>query len=249
MGTVVRLPLRHARAPSETSDISGRETSAGHSPAPGQFDENQISARSMRLTLMSAPPSSAASFLPSFKAREETVDRGIPSISAYRRATLRRESIPDMFHISVNLPGLSTAFLPDEQSADSGHPTGMDMAVVYDNIVQLLETKGLSADKVSRDAGVPDAIRNMKRRLDGGIKSTGITIKTLDALAARLGVTADYLKTPAQKPKRTKTGGVREGLLAKIAWLDRERAQAIAELEAVEAAESSERPRLKRKRR
>lgn len=111
----------------------------------------------------------------------------------------------------------------------------MELAVVYANIIELLETKGLSADKVSRDAGVPDAIRNIKRRLDGGIKSRSLNIQTLDALAAQLGVTADYLKANHDQPQST-PGSVREAILAKIAWLDRERAQAMAELSAIDQA-------------
>lgn len=192
----------------------------------------------MRLTLISAPHSSADNFFPSFKARELTVERGTASNSAYRRATFSSESIPDMLHISVNLPVKSTAFLPDEQPVNSGHSTGMNYAVIYENIQYLLKDKGRSADEVSRSAGVPEAIRNIKRRLNQGIKGQGMNAATLEALAAELQVTTDYLKTPHDRPNTPVTGGMRDILLAQLAFLDQQRAQIAAELHKLDDGES-----------
>lgn len=201
----------------------------------------------MRLTLISAPHSSAASFLPSFKARELTVVRGTPSSSAYRRATFKSESIPDMLGISVSLPVKSTAILPDAQLYKAGHSTGMDLTVVLENIERLLKVRKLSAHKASDLAGKPDAIRNIKRKIEGGIQGNSLAIETLDALAKVLGTTSDELRAPPSRINVQSVTGVRETLLAKIAWLDRERDQALRELDALERAELQERKPKKRK--
>ncbi|MEN6535681.1 MAG: hypothetical protein ABFD89_18600 [Bryobacteraceae bacterium] len=224
----------------------GRDTSSGHSPS-GQLFENHSSARSMRLTLISAPHSSAASFLPSLSARELTVESGTRSISAYRRATLSSESMPDMAGISVSLPDKSTAFLPDAHRIVSGHSTGMDLAVILENIERQLRIKKMSSDKASRLAGKPDAIRNIKRKLKGEIQGDGITVKTLEALAGALGSTVDELTTPRERINISPVPGLRDSIIAKLEWLDRERDRALQELSALDQAENSAKKAAKRK--
>lgn len=130
---------------------------------------------------MSAPSVMAPSFLPSSSARELTVDNGTPSTSAYARATVRSCSMPDMGSISVSLPGKSTAILPDAQPFDSGHSTGMELAAILHRIERRLRVLGLSADDASKQAGVPDAIRNIRRAVESG--KGGMAVKTLVALA------------------------------------------------------------------
>lgn len=241
MDNVVWLD-HYARAPSQGT---GRGTSSGQSPS-GQFSENQRSARSKRPTVKSDPVSSAPSFLPSLKARELTVDKGMRSISAYRRATVSSCSIPDITDISVNVPVLSTAILPDAQNSRSGQSTGMDLAVVLQNIERLLELKQRSADAVSRAAGVPDAIRNLKRTVRGKIKAAP-TMRTIAALADELKVSVDDLIRPRERIEIQPVPGMRETILKKIEWLDREKQQALDELEALEHAEMNLRKVLRKK--
>jgi transcriptional regulator with XRE-family HTH domain len=213
--------------------------SDGHSPS-GQFKENHSNARSSRETPISAPFSKARNFLPSFNARELTVESGTPSISAYRRATSSNWSIPDITEISVTLPHLSTAILPDARPMGSGHSAGMDLQIIYENIQRLLAEKGMTANKASSLAGNPDAIRNIERKLAGKIKGNGITVKTLDALAKALGTTAEDLKRERQKIQIHPVHGVRETLQKKIDWLQHQLQDAKEELAALEAAEAAE---------
>lgn len=123
----------------------------------------------------------------------------------------------------------------------------MDLAVIYENIQRLLKAKKAKGNAISKRAGVPDAIRNIKRKLNGQIKGDGITIRTLDAIAAELGVTADYLKTPFHKPLARETSGVRQALLDKISYLETERNRALLELEALDAEAITEKKASKRK--
>jgi transcriptional regulator with XRE-family HTH domain len=242
MGDVVRFRMKtHARHP------LGRGTSEGQSPPAGQCFENHSSARSSRRTLISAPPSSAANFLPSSSARDDTVESGTPSNSPYRRAIVSSWSISDMSEISVNLPVLSTAILPDARIRLCGHSTGMDLATIYDNIQRLLRAKKLSANKASLLAGKPDAIRNIQRKLSGEIKGHGVTVDVLAAIAKVLGTTVDELQTPRDRLNVRPVSGLKEMLLAKISWLDKEREQALMELEALEEAEAA--PPLRRRKR
>lgn len=245
MGKLIRFPRRHHARASLNSTASGRGISDGHGRSDGQFAENQRMVRSRRPTLMSAPSSSARSFLLSSSARELTVESGTPSSSPYMRATVRSCSMPDITGISVNLPVLSTAFLPNDPPAGTGYSTGMDLAVVYANIERRLRLLKMSAHKASTLAEAPDAIRNMKRKLKGEIKGDGITAQTLDALARVLNTTAEELKAAPPKPDIRPVAGLRETLLKKIEWLDRERERAMQELAALDDAE--QRPQ-KRKR-
>lgn len=140
---------------------------------------------------MSAPASMAPSFLPSSSARELTVESSIPSIAAYARATESNWSMPVMPGISVSLPEMSTAILPDAQPVNSGHLTEMDLTVILQRIEQRLAVLGLSPDAAARQAGVPDAIRNIRRAIRKG--KGGITAQTLSKLAKELQTTSAWL--------------------------------------------------------
>ena len=123
----------------------------------------------------------------------------------------------------------------------------MDLAVILTNIERLLAAKKISGNKASALAGKPDVIRNIKRKLAGKIQGDGITVKTLDALARALGTTAAELQTPPRRITVKPIAGLKDSILAKIAWLDKEREQALRELEALEHAETHEKKRLVRK--
>lgn len=91
---------------------------------------------------------------------------------------------------------MSTVKLPDARDIDSGHCTGMDQATLLANIERLLLAKDLSADKASKLAGVPDAIRNL-RRIVAGEKAEGYwKLDTLYAIAMTLEVPAWDLLRP-----------------------------------------------------
>lgn len=194
MGILLRF-RPHARA-SAGSVAAGRGTSEGQSPA-GQLSENHRKARSRRPTLISAPSSSALSFFPSSSARELTVERGISSISAYRRATMSSCSMPDMAAISVGLPLLSTVNLPDAPSKRSGHSTGMDLTILLSNIDRYIRINKTTDNALSKRAGSADAIRNLRRYASGELKGMW-TLDTLDAVARAMGTTPwELLKPPS----------------------------------------------------
>jgi hypothetical protein len=239
MGTIVRFP-HHAMA--SVDDRAGLGTSDGQG-ASGQLSENQRRAPSSRRTCMSAPPASAPSFLPSSKARELTVVSSICSIAAYSRATMRSCSIPVMDAISVNLPGKSTAILPDAQIVDSGQITGMNLTVLLRNIENRLTVLDISADAASRKAGRPDAIRNLRRAVREG--KGGMTIQTLAALAKALETTQEDLTRPPDPVppvNRGDTAKLRDILLAQRDLITRQ----IQALDADEAAAPTTRKRRAR---
>ena len=122
----------------------------------------------------------------------------------------------------------------------------MDLATILQNIERLLKAKGRSAHAVSVAAGVPDAIRNLQRAVEGKIKAAP-TARTISALAAELGVTVDELMTARKKPDVQAMPGVREAILEKIKWLDRQKEQALAELAALDEVEMSFRKAPRRK--
>ncbi len=106
--------------------------------------------------------------------------------------------MPVMPPVSVNLPVLSTAILPGAENLYSGHLTGMELdvlKVLLANLERLMKERGLSADALSRRAGVPDAIRNLRRAIESG--KGGTTLRTLAALAKVLNTTPAALLTPA----------------------------------------------------
>jgi hypothetical protein len=95
---------------------------------------------------------------------------------------------------------------------------------------------------------VPDAIRNLQRAVEGKIKAAP-TARTISALAAELGVTVDELMTARKKPDVQAMPGVREAILEKIKWLDRQKEQALAELAALDEDEVSARKAPRRQKR
>lgn len=123
----------------------------------------------------------------------------------------------------------------------------MDLAVILENIERQLRIKKMSSDKASRLAGKPDAIRNIKRKLKGEIQGDGITVKTLEALAGALGSTVDELTTPRERINISPVPGLRDSIIAKLEWLDRERDRALQELSALDQAENSAKKAAKRK--
>src|ERR1700691_1146075 len=177
------------------ASTTGRGTSSGHSPLSGQLSENQRSASSNRPTVMSLPSARAPSFLPSLNARELTVERGIFSISAYRRATRSSVSMPDIGAISVNLPVLSTVNLPNDKSVSSGQSTGMDLKVLLNNIDRLIRAKKTTDHAISVKSGSEDAIRNLRRYASGGLKGMW-TLDTLEKVAGALETTSWELLRP-----------------------------------------------------
>lgn len=122
----------------------------------------------------------------------------------------------------------------------------MELAAVLENIERLLKAKKRSADEVSRAAGVPDAIRNLRRHLRGQIKAEPTT-RTISALAEELGVTVDYLLSRRPAVHVEPAPGVREALLRQIDWHEQERQRAIDQLAALDEAESGARKTPKRK--
>jgi hypothetical protein len=190
------IDLDHARA----SAAAGRGTSEGQSPS-GQRSENQRIASSSLPTVMSAPSSKAASFFPSLNARELTVDNGTSKILPYARATRSSCSIPDMHPISVNVPVLSTANLPDAQQLSSGHSTGMDLRALLTNIDRHIRILKTSDNAVSIKAGHEDAIRNLRRYAAGELKGSW-KLSVLDDVARALGTTSwELLRPPGAIPQ------------------------------------------------
>lgn len=190
----VILLAAHARASQE-----GRGTSDGQSPS-GQCSENQRKASSSRPTVILAPVSKARSFFPSFKTREDTVDRGTCSISPYLRATESNSSMADIRLVSVGLPVLSTVNLPDARASISGHSTGMNLTVLLANIDRHLLATGETDNALSTRAKKPDAIRNLRRYASGEIKGMW-TLDTLEAVARALGTSSwELLRPPGAIP-------------------------------------------------
>lgn len=181
MGKVIkgRFRRRHARASQVMAH--GRDTFEGQSTDAGQWSENHCIVFSKRLTWMSAPRSSAPSFFVSPKARQLTVERSMPSIAAYARAVMRSSSMPFMQSISVKLPLMSTVILPEATIGNSSYITGMGNDEIMQWIEPRLKARKISANRASKEAGVPDAIRNIKRGLSKP------KIETLWALAKVLG--------------------------------------------------------------
>lgn len=140
----------------------------------------------------------------------------------------------DIVPISVNLPVLSTAILPDALPVGSGQSTGMNLPLILENIERLLKVRKRKADAVSRAAGVPDAIRNLRRAVEGKIKSSP-TLRIIDAIARELGTDADSLMR--EKIGVQPAPGMRDAILRQLEWLDQERERAMAQLEALDEAE------------
>lgn len=220
MGEVIRFVrrARHVRAP-------GLGTLGGQG-ASGQFSENQIMARSRRRTCMSEPLTSAPSFLVSPNARQLTVVKPSPSAPAYARATVSNCSMPDMAPISVILPRLSTAILPNAEILDSGQDTGMDARAkeILRRIDLRLAQLKKAQYRAEKEAGAPDAIRNLRR---------GFSIpkdRAMKGLARALECDVEWLRADNFNPDAPDShsaalGGVdqllarKEGLLRQIEQL------------------------------
>lgn len=121
----------------------------------------------------------------------------------------------------------------------SGHSTGMKLKVISDNIDRLLLAKGISADKASRQAGHPDAIRNIRRKLTGEIKGSGVSAQIVHSLARVFGVTATELMEPHEKVHVPPVPGLRGQLLFQLEFLDKERVRVMEQLRALEEAETT----------
>lgn len=72
----------------------------------------------------------------------------------------------------------------------------MNDRLLLANIERLLKANGASADAVSRKAKRPDAIRNLRRRVQGGQQGSW-TLDTLADVAAALGTSPWELLRPA----------------------------------------------------
>jgi len=123
----------------------------------------------------------------------------------------------------------------------------MELKVISDNIDRLLRLKRISADKASREAGHPDAIRNIRRKLSGDIKGQGVSVQVLHNLARALGVLPNELTEPAIKVAIPPVPGLRGQLLSQLSYLDRERERVIEQLDALGQAEITAQKRQKRK--
>lgn len=123
----------------------------------------------------------------------------------------------------------------------------MKLQVISDNIDRLLRLKSLSAHKVSVEAGHPDAIRNIRRKLSGGIKGQGVSVQVLHDLARVLGVPPNELTEPAVKVAIPPVPGLRGQLLSQLEFFDRERERVLEQLDALEQAEIAARKPQKRK--
>lgn len=216
----------------------GRGTSSGHG-ASGQLSENHCMARSSRLTWMSAPDSRASNFLPSSNARELTVDNPTFLSSAYERATESNWSMLCIPDISVKLPPKSTAILPDVVDRSSGHATEMDLPVILANINARLAELEKSPDAAAREAGAPDAIRNLRRAIKNG--KGGITVRTLSKLAEVLETTPQELMAP-RKPTALAIDAqqLRDFLIAQRNLIDQQ-------IQQIEAAAAHQQPPRKRR--
>lgn len=235
----VLIPFHDARA-SARSESAGRGTASGQG-ASGQWSENHCIVRSSRPTLMSAPSAIADSFLPSLKARELTVVKGTPSILAYARATVSRASMLDMGGISVSLPGLSTAILPEAAVVHSGHSTGMTkLEIILHNVERILVSRDLSAN----ETGVGEAIRNMRRKVRKGLLGGSPRVDVLMRIAAALKTDLATLTNPPAPPAVPEGDApqLREFLLEQRAVIDRQ----IAALDAA-AAPAPRKPKRKAK--
>lgn len=77
----------------------------------------------------------------------------------------------------------------------------MSEKVLLDNIERLLKLRKVSAHAASEAAGVPDAIRNLRRSVRGETK-TKWNIDTLEAIAAELGTSSwELLRPPGEMPR------------------------------------------------
>lgn len=174
-------------------DGDGLETSWGQEAVAGQLSENHCIARSKRKTVMlrgeplrRLPDSSVSKVLASSKARKLTVLSGKRSATAKAVATASKDSVTVMRGHSVITPVKSRRKLPDAKMTSVSNIHSMDLRAILSLIETRLEDLNLSADKASRLAGKPDAIRNIRRAVKRG--AGGATAATLAALETALNV-------------------------------------------------------------
>jgi transcriptional regulator with XRE-family HTH domain len=182
---VIRLSeirKRRGHADASAGAGKGRGTPSGQAAPAGQLSENHCIVLSSRRTWMSAPPVNAPSFLVSPSARQLTVDKSKRSLSAYARATISSCSIPVISGLSVDLPEMSTAILPDAPELAGGYFTAMDREQLLAWIEAGLKAKNLKADRAAKLAGHPDMIRNLRR---------GVSIPKIGALRALARIIGD----------------------------------------------------------
>jgi transcriptional regulator with XRE-family HTH domain len=88
------------------------------------------------------------------------------------------------------------------------------LSAIYDRICERLEATGLGAREAARLAGLnPDAIRNIRRGVDGERPgAVGVSTRTLAALAPVLGVTSAWLLEGSTE--------VESGTLPFVDWAD-----------------------------
>lgn len=91
---------------------------------------------------------------------------------------------------------MSTVKLPDALIVSSGHSTGMNDRLLLANVERLLKARNATADAISRKAKRPDAIRNLRRRVQGE-KQGSWTLDTLSDIAAALDTSMWELLRPA----------------------------------------------------
>lgn len=71
----------------------------------------------------------------------------------------------------------------------------MEHKILLENVERLIKAKKTSADKVSKNARAPDAVRNLRRRVKGET-TTSWNLDTLAAIAEELGVSPWELLRP-----------------------------------------------------
>lgn len=82
--------------------------------------------------------------------------------------------------------------LPDEHSSSAGYITGMELKGILRRVHKRLKAVDKSPDGASKEAGKPDAIRNMERAVESGDRK-GVTTGTLQALAPVLKTRGPWL--------------------------------------------------------
>lgn len=214
------IDFAHACAARERGDFffgdvgDGRGTFLGQGTS-GQLSENHCKPRSRRRTVMlQAPSKSNGRTLPSSNAYVETVDMVKPLASPKARATDNKQATPVISDKSVIFPGKSREKLPDVAQTKSGNLPLMNWAAIYRFIQGRLDELNLSADKASRLAGKPDAIRNIRRNVEKG--SGGVTATTLAALETALKMPAGTLQRIGSEPSTPITGGELQQLRAEL---------------------------------
>ena len=98
--------------PSFAAPGSGRGTACGHSTPGGQLLDNQQSARSSRLTPMSAPERTAANLFPSLKIRDDKVASARQSAAPYRSVTMKNCERVSIIYVCGTCTKLSMVHVP-----------------------------------------------------------------------------------------------------------------------------------------